>query len=110
MASASAVSSLPRSAAGRAAQAGNARWAASTARSMSSAPASATAARTVPSAGLMTSMLRPARPSVSSPSMYSLVCTSQNSTGWVGNFPLLISSGILRLAFSHTRSMDRLGE
>ena len=35
---------------------------------------------------------------------------AQNSTGWVGNCPLLISWGIFRLAFSHTSSMERLGE
>ena len=34
----------------------------------------------------------------------------QNSTGWVGNWPLLISFGIVPLAFSQTRSMDRFGE
>ena len=34
----------------------------------------------------------------------------QNSTGWVGNWPLLISWGIFRLAFSQTSSMERLGE
>ena len=34
----------------------------------------------------------------------------QNSTGWVGNWPLLISWGIFRLAFSQTSSMERFGE
>jgi len=69
IASASAIRSRPRSAAGSAAQRGKARRAAATARSTSSGPASATAASSVPSAGLITSMVRPARPSVSSPSM-----------------------------------------
>ena len=89
---------------------GNARCAAVTALSMSSALASATSARTVPSAGLMTSMVPPASPSRNWPPIKSLVCTVQNSTGCVGNCPLLISSGIFRLAFSQTSSMERLGE
>ena len=35
---------------------------------------------------------------------------AQKSTGWVGNWPLLISWGIFGLAFSQTSSMERLGE
>src|SRR5918995_7541623 len=81
MASASRSRSLPRSAAGRADQAGNAAVAALTARSMSSARASATRASTEQSCGSTTSRVAPASPSTNSPSMKRPVCTSHGS--WI---------------------------